>query len=191
MVLIQLPELSCVVSDNGSAREDRISTPFRTGADRTRRPRGRDPGFGCDCFPHWQIARNGADRMKRLHLSSVLLIAVALILCATAGADSITLKNGGVIRGELRTDSKTAEKKTTVAIRTHSGAIVVVDRDGVEAVSHSAPAFQRDSARKVSARRRVAPVVLAVSNGPASAAEKEWSKRVKQWQGGLTGDYPQ
>jgi hypothetical protein len=111
------------------------------------------------------------------------------------------LKNGGVIRGELRPDSKTADEKTTVAIRTHSGAIIVVDRDAVEVVSRSVPAFQRgsgkndsikkDSAKKVSPRRRAAPVLLAVSDGPASAAEKEWFKRVKQYQGWLAGDNPQ
>src|SRR5665213_331083 len=122
----------------------------------------------------------------------VLSLSIGLGCWATAGADSITLKHGGVIRGELHSDSKTADNAATISIRTHSGAIIVVDRDEVQVVSRSVPAFQRDSgkndpikkvsAKKLSTRRRAAPVLLAVSDAPASAAEKAWFKRVKQYQ---------
>src|SRR4029077_6253304 len=99
--------------------------------------------------------------MKRLHLCIVLLIAGVPIHGATAGDDFIFLKNGGVIRGELRSDSKAADKKTTLSIRTHSGAVIAVDRDEGEVVSRRAQASHKDSVKKVPPHRRVAPVLLA------------------------------
>lgn len=116
----------------------------------------------------------------------VLSLPACLVCSAIVSADSIILKNGGTIRGELLSSSKVRGDPTTISIRTPSGATIAVARDEAEGVTHRAPVVKKDSPR-----RRVAPVILAAADGHVSAAEKNWFKRVKQWQGWLTGDHPQ
>lgn len=118
-----------------------------------------------------------------------LLLSVPAYLMASdlvCRGDSVVMKNGGVIRGELRSAPKTPDGENTITIRTASGAIVVVARDEIEAVVRSAAVVKRDKSR-----RRAAPVTLAASDGHLSAAEKSWFKQVKQWQGWLAGDHSQ
>lgn len=116
----------------------------------------------------------------------VLSLPACLVCSAIVSADSITLKNGGTIRGELLSSSKTRGDEKTISIRTLSGATIAVARDEAEGVTRLAPVVKKDLPR-----RRVAPVTLSASDGHVSAAEKSWFKRVKQWQGWLTGDHPQ
>lgn len=127
--------------------------------------------------------------MKSLRAGLILVLTLPAYLAASGfvcRGDSIVMKNGGVVRGELRSGPKTPNGEKAIAIRTISGATVVVARDEIEAVVRRAPAMKKDSARD-----RVTSVTLAASDGLASAAEKSWFKRVKQWQGWFTGDHPQ
>ena len=86
-------------------------------------------------------------------LSVALCLAVAV---AASRADCITLKNGGEIRGELLSDSKSVARGPAVAIRTLSGATVSVVRDEIAAVVRRRPVVEEYESRRRTAADTVA-----------------------------------
>lgn len=75
---------------------------------------------------------------------------------AVVRADSIALKSGGEIRGELLPDRKDAAKIHVISIRSLSGATVAVARDEISAVVRRRPISE-----EYETRRRVVPATIA------------------------------
>jgi hypothetical protein len=93
----------------------------------------------------------------RAAICVVTLLPFCLADAATgARADCITLKNGGEIRGELLSDSKSAARAPAVAIRTLTGATVSIVRDEVAAVIRRRPVFEAYVTRRRAAADTVA-----------------------------------
>ena len=91
---------------------------------------------------------------RRIALASTLSIAAFLTLSSRpARADFVTLKNGGEIRGEFLGDAKAKSPGATVAIRTLSGATVVVAGSEVETLVR-----RRLIAEEYETRRRVVSI---------------------------------
>lgn len=90
-----------------------------------------------------------------LRIALVALFAYSICLeisASRACADSVTLKQGGEIRGELLGDSKAKGAAEVVSIRTLSGATVAVLRSEVDAIIR-----RRPIAEEYETRRRAAP----------------------------------
>jgi hypothetical protein len=86
-----------------------------------------------------------------------VFVAILFTIAGTiARADSISLNNGGEIRGELLAGSMGAERGSTVSIRTLSGANVSVQRNEVAAVVRRRPVLEEYETR----RRRAADTVV-------------------------------
>src|SRR5205807_3940631 len=71
---------------------------------------------------------------------------------AAGRADTVTLKCGGEIRGELVSDAASQAGARRISVRTVSGAMISVESDQVEAVVHRRPIVE-----EYHTRRRAAP----------------------------------
>ena len=86
-----------------------------------------------------------------IHRPIFVLCSLPVCLASVAmplGADCVTLKNGGEIRGELLVDAKNATRLPTVLIRTVSGATVTVVSAEVEAVIRRRPVVEEYETRR-------------------------------------------
>lgn len=83
--------------------------------------------------------------LRQLLLVPVLVLSGQMLSGSIASADTIQLKNGGELRGELLPETRHPGHKPTdaahrrVSIRTLTGAVVAVSRDEIEEIIHRRP----------------------------------------------------
>jgi hypothetical protein len=86
---------------------------------------------------HESSGLSKGDLVKRTRRLTIILIfgfAHLSVAALIARGDCITLKSGGELRGTVLTDAKSFEKATEIALRTMSGATVMVARDEIATV---------------------------------------------------------